>query len=289
MPGFPAARQTDFHMCPMFDGPKPHVGGPITAPCMPTVLIGGLPAARISDIAICAGPPDVITKGAATVLIGGLPAARMTDITTHGGMILSPCAPNVLIGDPAFSVPANITIKGAQAFMTATVRDLYYLSTLPSGKTLLNRLAASGQPVVIVEHTGTNGFCTPDNGTHAQDGTGTGSTVQYNPSYRSNAYDSSGNLIAQPPQMILGHELTHALANAEGHQASGTDPSPPASEPTIDAEESQAIGTGSYNGTSPSENSLRNDAGLPRRDNHYGTGGPAAGEPAPLNLRPGQP
>ena len=39
----PAARITDMHTCPMFDGPKPHVGGPILPPGKPTVLIGGLP------------------------------------------------------------------------------------------------------------------------------------------------------------------------------------------------------------------------------------------------------
>jgi hypothetical protein len=96
-------------------------------------------------------------------------------------------------------------------------------------------------------------------------------------------------LLPQPPQVILGHEMCHALANSSGTQAQGTDPSPPASEPNIDQEEAQAIGTGSHNGQSPSENAIRNDLGLPRRDNHFGTGGPTAGEPAPLNLRPGAP
>jgi hypothetical protein len=111
--------------------------------------------------------------------------------------------------------------------------------------------------------------------------------IQYNPDYRSNAYDSSGNLIAQPPQLILAHEMAHALANSEGDHQYGTDPSPPASEPNIEEEEAQAIGTGSHTGRSPSENSVRSDLGLPARDNHFGTGGPAPGEPAPLNLRPG--
>jgi uncharacterized Zn-binding protein involved in type VI secretion len=54
----------------MFDGFKPHVGGPITGPGSPTVLIGGLPAARMGDMAQCAGPPDTIIKGCPTVMIG---------------------------------------------------------------------------------------------------------------------------------------------------------------------------------------------------------------------------
>ena len=45
------------------------------------MLIGGLPAARVGDMAVCVGPPDAIVKGSATVLIGGVPAARMGDAT----------------------------------------------------------------------------------------------------------------------------------------------------------------------------------------------------------------
>lgn len=94
----PAARITDNHVCPMVTGTVPHVGGPILPPCCPTVLIGGLPAARVTDMAFCTGPPDVIAKGSATVLIGGLPAARMGDMTAHGGVVVGPCCPTVMIG-----------------------------------------------------------------------------------------------------------------------------------------------------------------------------------------------
>jgi uncharacterized Zn-binding protein involved in type VI secretion len=67
--------------------PIPHVGGPIVGPGAPTVLIGGLPAARVGDMATCVGPPDSIVQGSATVLIGGVPAARMGDATAHGGTV----------------------------------------------------------------------------------------------------------------------------------------------------------------------------------------------------------
>lgn len=92
-----AARVTDMHTCPMVTGLVPHVGGPILPPGMPTVLIGSLPAARITDMAVCAGGPDVIAKGSATVMIGGLPAARQGDMTAHGGVIVIGC-PTVIIG-----------------------------------------------------------------------------------------------------------------------------------------------------------------------------------------------
>lgn len=92
----PAARATDMHVCPMFDGKTPHVGGPVL-PGEPTVLIGDLPAARMGDTCVCNGPPDTIAKGSASVLIGGKPAARMGDSTAHGGGIVAGC-PTVLIG-----------------------------------------------------------------------------------------------------------------------------------------------------------------------------------------------
>lgn len=92
-----AARLTDPHICPMVTGLVPHVGGPITSPGVPTVLIGGLPAAVVGDICTCAGGPDTIAKGSATVMIGGKPAARLSDMTAHGGIIVSGC-PTVMIG-----------------------------------------------------------------------------------------------------------------------------------------------------------------------------------------------
>jgi uncharacterized Zn-binding protein involved in type VI secretion len=92
-----SARVSDMHVCPMVTGLVPHVGGPILPPCCPTVMIGFLPAARVTDMAVCVGPPDVIAMGSATVLIGGLPAARMGDMTAHGGVIVIGC-PTVNVG-----------------------------------------------------------------------------------------------------------------------------------------------------------------------------------------------
>ena len=94
--GLPAARVGDLHTCPLAT-PNPHVGGPVLPPGGITVLIGGQPAARATDLCTCAGPPDAIVMGSPTVLIGGLPAARMSDLTVHGGLIAVGC-PTVLIG-----------------------------------------------------------------------------------------------------------------------------------------------------------------------------------------------
>jgi uncharacterized Zn-binding protein involved in type VI secretion len=96
----PAARLTDMHACPMVTPglpPIPHVGGPITGPGAPTVLIGGLPAAKVGDLAVCVGPPDSIVAGSSSVMVTGIPAARLGDACAHGGKIVLGL-PTVLIG-----------------------------------------------------------------------------------------------------------------------------------------------------------------------------------------------
>ena len=92
----PAARITDMHVCPMFTGPVPHIGGPIIMGA-PTVLTGMLPQARVTDMCVCVGPPDMIAKGSMTVLVCSMPAARMGDLTAHGGSIILGL-PTVIIG-----------------------------------------------------------------------------------------------------------------------------------------------------------------------------------------------
>jgi uncharacterized Zn-binding protein involved in type VI secretion len=78
--------------------------GAVTPPGVPTVLIGGLPAAVAGDLHACAMPPNAgphsptpFPKGSATVLIGGRPALRMGDVSGCGAPIVTG-ALNVLIG-----------------------------------------------------------------------------------------------------------------------------------------------------------------------------------------------
>lgn len=85
----PAARMLDNHVCPMVDVLVPHVGGPLMGPGAPTIIIGGMPAACMGDMAICVGPPDLVADGSPTVLLEGRPAARMMDECAHGGMIMT--------------------------------------------------------------------------------------------------------------------------------------------------------------------------------------------------------
>ena len=111
----PAARVGDLHICPMFTGPVPHVGGPVLPPGAPTVLIGGMPGARMGDLCVCVGPPDSIVKGAMPVRVLGQPAARITDSCAHGGVILPPGCPTVLIGLAGISGNVLAGIQRCQA------------------------------------------------------------------------------------------------------------------------------------------------------------------------------
>jgi uncharacterized Zn-binding protein involved in type VI secretion len=79
-------------------------GGTVTGPGVPNVLIGGLPAAVLGDLHVCVIPPpghvptvSPFTGGSATVLIGGRPALRTTDVCGCGAMV-AVGALTVLIG-----------------------------------------------------------------------------------------------------------------------------------------------------------------------------------------------
>ncbi len=70
--GMPAARMMDMHVCPMVT-PAPVPVPHVGGPIIlgsMGVLIGGMPAARMGDMATCVGPPDVIALGCMTVMIG---------------------------------------------------------------------------------------------------------------------------------------------------------------------------------------------------------------------------
>ncbi|MGZ4891223.1 MAG: PAAR domain-containing protein, partial [Halobacteriota archaeon] len=68
--GAPAWRAgSDFHACPLASGLVPHVGGVIVMGS-PSVLINGLPAARVGDTIGEGAPPNTIISGCPTILIG---------------------------------------------------------------------------------------------------------------------------------------------------------------------------------------------------------------------------
>lgn len=93
---FPAARLSDMTA----------TGDPIVSLGVPTVLIGGLPAACVGDLVSGAAVVGSIMTGSATVFIGNRPAARITSqvvgVNPVTGVPLTTAvakgAPTVLIG-----------------------------------------------------------------------------------------------------------------------------------------------------------------------------------------------
>jgi uncharacterized Zn-binding protein involved in type VI secretion len=93
---FPAARLGDTTV----------TGDAITGPGVPTVLIGGVPAAVMGDTVTGNACTGAITMGSPTVLIGGRPAARITSQVTgvnpYSGVPVTTAVgvgmPTVLIG-----------------------------------------------------------------------------------------------------------------------------------------------------------------------------------------------
>ncbi len=105
MPGKPAAKNMDTHICPKPQNvpttpPPPHGPGTIQASGASKVFVNGLPAAVQGDTCLCvAEPGNSIKSGSQSVYFGNKQAARQLDQTTHfvGGTIQSGSA-NVFIG-----------------------------------------------------------------------------------------------------------------------------------------------------------------------------------------------
>jgi uncharacterized Zn-binding protein involved in type VI secretion len=290
--GQPAARVSDMHTCPMqtpvLFGTIPHVGGPILPPGVPLVLIGGLPAAVMSNMCICVGPPDVIIKGSMGVFFGGLPAARMGDNTAHGGVIVGGF-PTVLIGDiggggsmsslgdfpitiepqtlaemlagvPPVIKYGEIRIIGDPSdpsFQGKTLQDLITLNSTPTGHKLLQSLNDSGQTVSI-SHT-TNGnecsyYTSAFKNADGTPGTPSSADVSYDPDKKTISPDAWGT---RPPAIGLGHELIHA-----DHATHGT----ATNNSITDANDSKPNPTAGATGP-PQENVEElNTAGIPPHD-----------------------
>jgi uncharacterized Zn-binding protein involved in type VI secretion len=283
-----AARVTDLHVCPLVNGVVPHVGGPILPPCMPTVLSNKLPNARLVDLATCVGPPDIIAKGAATVLIGSLPATRITDITSHGGSITGPgaIALPVLINDPSVTIIIKPDAAHPQ-FASQVQTALAKLFATPSGVEWLRQMGKNQQSITIIPTSEQNGYCAPVNGANAGNGVGTPSIIQWNPDLHTVDPSLPGAQGSPGSHVVLAHEMVHALHNGNGDHRNGPNDVFPGMDPKFPSqrnEERSTVGTGGgtimtpsgpdnnapdYSKDVPTENSFRDDLGIPRRPGYF--------------------
>lgn len=251
----------------------------------PTVLIGYRPAARLGDGTIHGG---IVVAGAPTVIIGDVAGVNLP----------RPAPPtawdkfqvwlwNIFHGEDrereAYS--DGIVIEGSEQFRRTTRAALERIAALPSGSELLRQIDASGNEVVIGETTEQNGYCQANNGADARKpGVGTDSVVQWNPALQTT--DPADPVSGTPgATVILAHELIHAAHNAQGTNANGPyDTYPPQSGASARGEERATVGAGGtsvvapdgsvqavtdHSADAPTENSIRDDLGLPRRPTYY--------------------
>jgi len=282
-----AARLRDMTLCAAHDKPAP-----LADPCDASVLIDGVPAARLASKAACPEQgAELVGAGAAMVLIGGLPAARIGDGLLDKGVIVGPGASQVLIGGPTFAVPSVITIEGDEAYRSKVVRDLYFISTTRSGREILDRLERAGQPITIKPITAAHPYTgqVPLSAEDSLAGRPTGSEIYYDPEYETITRGANGEVFKLSPQEALMHESIHASTDAAGTTPTGTDEKYPG-QGFIRNSESQAIGVWSYEGTFPTENTFRDDLGLkPHRAVHVKQVVDDPSQLPPQNFRPGQP
>ncbi len=285
----PAARVGDMHVCPMMNGPVPHVGGPVVLGSF-TVLSGGAPQARQGDMAVCVGPPDTVAMGEPTVLVGmaggggggaGAVMAALLGAVVSGvrnAMGENPRA--VLLPDGSWETRFGIaiTIKGTPEFQAKTVRDLNTIKGTKSGRQLLRSIDASGRTVTVVHDGGKGNSATGygDVSLSAQGERGAGGNVKvaYDPDRTSLATPGSPYetaVWAQPPNrpadVGLFHELVHADDMAYGRldDTMGTNLGPVAGDP-IEHSELRAAGLPPYDvGEAYTENVYREERGLPAR------------------------
>src|SRR4026209_377152 len=129
------------------------------------------------------------------------------------------------------------------------------MNSTKNGKALIDSLDSSGKSVTIrplvPAPTPSNAFATPTNGTAAANGTGSDSTVDYNPG----DWPDPSTRTKAPGDVILFHELTHA-----DHNARGTRDLTPRADNFDTNEEFNTIGP---------ENDYRDERGVPRRTDHH--------------------
>jgi len=287
----PAARPSAILVCPL------HGVAPVAAtPGATSVLVNGEPLVLLADITSCG---SVVAQGASTVLGAQLPAAHLLHAIVDSSVITAGCSPDVFIGGPTFELPTNFKIEGGAAFQNKLLRDLYFLSQTEQGAKVIDRLANSGKTVTFrdfadrpwyFDHKNTS-FVPTDREACS---TPTDVVVFYEADPASRIVMTEHATTTTSPQVNLFHEMVHGMHIAEGNAIAperiipGSD-GPPLYEP-YETEEARAIGDASvgWGHADPSENALRDELGMERRQGHSTQSIPHADHiPGPTDHRPG--
>lgn len=276
--------------------PPPPGPPPPVAMGSPTVYVHGMPLSRwvpSGDVGSCGcflGDPKLAaTRRVMVGAVGGPGGAGAPGMGGLGGVLgamlgglllklgLASPYPRAVLqpdGSVVTEYTESIRITGTPEFQARTLRDLETLAGTPTGRGLIDSFEGTGQAVTIRE--GASNGAAPADGNAAVDGSGTDTTVTYNPN-STRLYDHGPTAQGQPgrepwmdrpPEVGLGHELVHAHHNAHG-----------TNDFTSEGER-MAVGLGPQpghpqdrSGEPYTENGIRNDLGEPART-RYGQLGP---------------
>ncbi len=210
--------------------------------------------------------------------------------------------------DMSTALGSSVVVTGSPEFQARINADIELMRSSPAGRQMLTQLDATGNTVTISELPNVrNGGATPAGGgnflqtvtapdgtTSVVAGTGTNSSIAFNPSNHDDRFPNSIT--------VLYHELSHAYNHMTGTRQPGTNSTPGLDNGTNNRE-MQAVGlnnTGlSFNfpgGTGPTtanptpltENGLRAEMGMPLRPsyNFAATGGWNGGLGSPDSATP---
>lgn len=288
--GRPASHKTHFYFCGIHGGPD----GQLSEGSGQTLVVG-MDAGRMGDKCTCTvgGHAAFVSSGAAQVLIDGAPAVRTVDSTVDKGVLVGG-ETSVLIGGAQVSLPPNLKIEGDEAYRAKVMRHLALIAGTPSGQKMFASIGASKNTVYL-------SYCKPNENsttTHphpldrerrAQRPPGSDVKVCYDPdkAWHYGGHKRPPNQRDAPrwskppgwsPDVALFHELVHADDAVNGkaypsHRAHEMESD--AGRGLADRAELRATGipwnegAAGRSGAGPpwpySENSYRNDRGLPRR------------------------
>jgi RHS repeat-associated protein len=147
----------------------------------------------------------------------------------------------------------TLAIHGDDKYKNAVKRDLYRIASSRSGRKTLDTIHNAGHPVTIQDWDPRRpgNACGPHNRGAYPPGTGSPSSVFYNPSQQ-------GRPPGSPPDAGLNHELGHAAHNSTGTNNKFAPGYPTSGFPN--GEE--------HNNTMNEDNSYRDERGLPPRQDY---------------------
>ena len=159
--------------------------------------------------------------------------------------------------DGTLQIGRGIKVAGDKAYQETVVQQIALMNQTTTGRAMIddyNNNTTSSMTIRPLSPAPNppNAFATPTNGTNAANGTGSDSTVDYNP----NQWPNPVNAPNAPGDAILFHEMTHAQHNAHGTNDQATT----RTDNFDNNEEFNTIGP---------ENQYRDERGIPRRADHH--------------------